>query len=92
LTSAHLAHAKVWPGTPRIPWFGWLLLPVHPKLWLNSFSPLTQLLKKNAFHWSDAANTAFQALKQALSAAPVLQLPDFEQSFTVECDASGTGF
>lgn len=39
-----------------------------------------------------AANTAFQELKQALSTAPVLQLPNFEQLFMVDCDASGSGF
>lgn len=35
---------------------------------------------------------AFSALKQALTEAPVLQLPDFHQTFMVDCDASGTGF
>jgi hypothetical protein len=55
-------------------------------------APLTQLLKKEAFQWTDAASSAFQMLKTALTAAPVLQLPDFEQCFIVECDASATGF
>ena len=35
---------------------------------------------------------AFAALKQALSTGPVLQMPDFERQFVVDCDASGTGF
>jgi hypothetical protein len=50
------------------------------------------LLKKNAFHWSDEANSAFVTPKAALTIAPVLQLPDFQQEFTVDCDASGSGF
>jgi hypothetical protein len=33
-----------------------------------------------------------QSPHQTLTAAPVLQLPDFEQPFTVECYASDSGF
>jgi hypothetical protein len=55
-------------------------------------APLTQLLKKDVFLWSEAAATAFAALKQVLTEVPVLHLPDFSQEFMVDCDASGTGF
>jgi hypothetical protein len=55
-------------------------------------APLTQLLRKEAFQWSDAATTAFEALQKALSAAHVLHLPDFNKDFIVDCDASGSGF
>ena len=55
-------------------------------------APLTALLKKEGFHWGPPAATTFRTLKQALSAALVLQLPNFEQPFIVDCDASGTGF
>ncbi len=54
-------------------------------------APLTALLKREAFRWSPEADTAFTALKSALSSAPVLQLPDFTKTFIVECDASGSG-
>lgn len=54
-------------------------------------APLTALLKREAFRWSLEADAAFAALKAALSSAPVLQLPDFARTFTVECDASGSG-
>jgi hypothetical protein len=53
--------------------------------------PLTTLLKKKGFHWDDKATEAFQALKQAMSTTPVLQLPDFQKQFTVETDACDTG-
>ena len=55
-------------------------------------APLTALLKKAAFLWSPATTDAFNALKKALSSAPVLQLPDWDKSFKVDCDASGSRF
>ncbi|WVZ64411.1 hypothetical protein U9M48_013924 [Paspalum notatum var. saurae] len=54
--------------------------------------PLTALMKKEAFHWTSTATTAFDDLKQALTTGPVLQLPDFDKSFVVDCNASGTGY
>ena len=54
-------------------------------------APLTSLLKEG-FSWNDAAQAAFQALKAAVTSAPVLALPDFTKGFIVECDASTHGF
>ena len=55
-------------------------------------APLTRLMRKDAFSWSEEAEAAFQALKRALSTWPVLQMPVFDKLFTVDCDASGAGF
>lgn len=53
--------------------------------------PLTVLLQKDGFTWTDSAASAFKELKRALSSAPVLVLPDFEKVFIIETDASNLG-
>ena len=58
-------------------------------------SPLFRLCNRDVrFEWSDDCQLAFERVKQALTAAPVLALPSFEADageFILECDASGTG-
>jgi hypothetical protein len=38
---------------------------------------LTAMLRHNSFTWTDLAREAFQALKEAVTHAPVLALPNF---------------
>ncbi|XP_026396491.1 uncharacterized protein LOC113291140 [Papaver somniferum] len=45
--------------------------------------PLTNLLKKNALHWNQAATTEFENLRTAIRNTPVLALPDFTKPFVV---------
>ena len=55
-------------------------------------APMTRLTQKNAkFVWSDACENSFQLLKEKLTKAPVLTLPNGEDKFTVYCDASRVG-
>ncbi|GJX55739.1 retrotransposon-related protein [Tanacetum coccineum] len=53
--------------------------------------PLTALLKKNAFKWSQQAQEAFEDLKKAMMNAHVLALPNFKEEFIVETYASDEG-
>jgi hypothetical protein len=51
---------------------------------------LTKLLKKNVFHWTPTVEQAFTELKQAMCTTHVLVAPNFNKTFVVESDASGT--
>jgi len=52
-------------------------------------SPLYDLLQKDVkFCWTDTEENAFEALKQALTNAPVLALPNLQKDFILTCDAS----
>lgn len=51
--------------------------------------PLINLLKKGSFVWTELARKAMDRLKEAVTTAPVLSMPDFTQSFHVEYDALG---
>ena len=63
---------------------------------INNFSavaqPLNSLLRKSTeWKWGVEQQDAFEALRDALVAAPILQMPDFTKNFTIRTDASYLG-
>jgi hypothetical protein len=54
--------------------------------------PLTSLLEKGKeFKWDEACQKCFEELKERLTTAPVLIMPDIHKGFDVYCDASHLG-
>ncbi|KAK1683724.1 hypothetical protein QYE76_044572 [Lolium multiflorum] len=92
-----VAAVATWP-TPQSPRAlrGFLGLAGYYRKYIRDFgliaAPLTRLLRRDAFAWDTEATEAFQALQRALTTGPVLQMPDFDLPFVVDCDASGIGF
>jgi len=53
--------------------------------------PLTILLRKGQFCWNDEVETAFADLKKAMTSTPTLIMPNFDEPFIIESDASRDG-
>ena len=55
-------------------------------------APLHELTKRGVpFIWGPNQQQALDMLKSKLTQAPLLQLPNFDKMFELECDASGLG-
>jgi hypothetical protein len=97
MDNAKITAVHEWPAphSARDLW-GFLGLAGYYKKFIKDFGviavPLTRLLRRDAFVWDDEETIAFQALKEALTMGPVLQMPDFNKLFMVDCDASSIGF
>ena len=87
---------EAWPTpTNIIALHGFLGLTGYNQKFIRNYgsiaTPLTKLLKKDAFHWNAEANEAFQNLKKVMTQAPVLSLLKFSKQFMIEVDTFGKG-
>ena len=94
--NSKIASMVTWPLPTTISELrGFLGLPGYYRKFVQNYNiiarPLTNLLKKGKFGWNEDANTAFLAFKQAMTTTPILAMPIFHDSFTVETDASRDG-
>lgn len=54
------------------------------------YKPLIDLVKTNSFYWNTTTETAFEQLKLTMTSTLVLALPDYDQTYVVETNASNT--
>ena len=54
-------------------------------------TPLTDLLKKDSFKWSASTTNAINQLKEAMTLAPVLAIPNFKEPFMLDTNVLGIG-
>lgn len=54
-------------------------------------APITDCMRDGKLSWTDEAARAFATIKEKLTSAPILVLPDFSSTFELHCDASKLG-
>ncbi|KAI0509958.1 hypothetical protein KFK09_010558 [Dendrobium nobile] len=85
-----------WPTPKSIPEIrSFIGLSNFYRRFIRGFSiiaaPLTDCLKEKSLLWTQELQHSFDTLKEALSSAPVLAIPDFDKPFHVDTDASAVG-
>jgi hypothetical protein len=86
-----LANADDGDTSQELSWTCWILPPLCEGF-QHHCSPAEQVDKEGvAFHWGKEQEASFALLKDKLTHAPLLQLPNFCKIFQLECDASGVG-
>lgn len=93
---AKIVAVQQWPSPLNVTQRrGFLGLAGYYRRFIKDFGiicrPLFNALKKNEFQWETDQQLAFQTIKDKLSQAPVLALPNFSLHFILETDASGYG-
>jgi hypothetical protein len=83
-----------WPTPTNVTQLrGFLGLTGYYKIFIQGYNiickPLFEALKKTGFLWKERQQYAFQQLKQIMTQAPVLALPNYKEPFILEADASG---
>lgn len=54
-------------------------------------APITNCMREGKLVWTDEAAQVFALIKEKLTSAPILVLPDFFSTFELHCDASKLG-
>jgi hypothetical protein len=75
---------------------GFIRMADYYRRFIEGFSKIARLMtallaKKVEFKWTPACQESFEMLKQKLTTAPMLVLPDVHKPFLVYCDASYSG-
>jgi hypothetical protein len=75
----------------EFPWISRILQKIHRSLLQVSGAPYFTTGERKEFKWDEACQKCFEELKEKLTTAPVLVMPDIHKGFYVYCDASHLG-
>jgi hypothetical protein len=90
------AAMQQWPAPKNVTHLrGFLGLTGYYRRFIQDYGiicrPLFEALKKNSFKWEQRQQEAFGKLKDIMTRAPVLALPNYKKPFILEADACGYG-